>query len=372
MASLNRVSKVYSSSELLYNQGAITSTQIIANLTSLTAGVTVATADSTYPDITAGATGSNTNPYLFSIASSLACGTDMNFSAHITDNANTYDTAFSLNASVPLPRKTSSSTRWKKGAMGWTTGGNPNTLGDQQSDSHSPTHSWTDSPAGNYADNSNNFVRTPAFDLTGKRHVEVSGWFKYALETGYDYVNLEYSLNGGDNWFTLTSFNGFMDWNEVVLDASVLDNQPNVALRFHLISDSGVTEDGIYVDDVALSYEPFECTYLTAPNAPTLISPANDSLVTSPVTFTWQSADAGAPTDGYIVYLDDSPAVTLTEPITTTTPGCIARRSHLVCQSDQSSRSLTAIGNMEPGGVCVAGCTDVGLTCQWRMGDTAR
>ena len=162
--------------------------------------MTVSTADSTYADIAAGDTGSNATPYLFSIDPSLACGTDMNFQAVVTDSFNTYNTAFSLNASIPLPRTDVFSNTVENGDMGWTTGGTPNSWAITTSDAHSPTHSWTDSPAGNYQDNANNFVRTPAFDLTGKRHVELSGWFKYALETGYDYVYVEYSLNGGNTW----------------------------------------------------------------------------------------------------------------------------------------------------------------------------
>jgi hypothetical protein len=82
-------------------------------------------------------------------------------------------------------------------------------------------------------------------------------------------AHVEYSRNGGGNWTTLTSFNGFQGWHRVILDASVLDNQPNVTLQFHLISDAGVTEDGIYVDDVALSNEPFKCLFGIVPNAPT-------------------------------------------------------------------------------------------------------
>jgi Immune inhibitor A-like, MAM domain len=238
----------------------------------------------------------------------------------VTDNVNTYNTAFILNASIPLPRQDVFSNTVEGGDMGWTTGGSPNTWAITAVDAHSPTHSWTDSPAGNYPDNANNYVRTPAFDLTGKRHVQLSGWFKYALEAGYDYVYVEYSLNGGGSWnpSPLTSFNGFQDWHQVVLDASVLDNQPNVALRFHLISDGGVNEDGIYVDDVALSFEPFECTYTPTPNAPTLVSPADGSWVSSPVTFAWQPGEGGVPTEGYILYLDDAPVITYTTPITTT------------------------------------------------------
>ncbi len=307
--------------EALYNQGAIDSTGITAKLTSLTAGVTVDTADTSYPDIPIGSPKTNNTPYIFSIDQSVPCGTDMNFTAVVTDNVNTYNTAFSLNASVPLPRQDVFFNDVEGGAAGWTTGGSPNSWAITTVDAHSPTHSWTDSPAGQYQNNANNYVRTPAFDLSGKRHVEVSGWFKYALETGYDYVYVEYSLNGGGTWnpTPLTSFYGFQDWNQVTVDASVLDNQPNVALRFHLVSDQGVTEDGIYVDDVAVSYEPYECTYTPTPNAPTLVSPANNSWVSSPVTFVWQPAEGGAPAEGYIFYLDDAPVITYTTPITTTT-----------------------------------------------------
>ena len=234
--------------------------------------------------------------------------------------------------------------------MGWTTGGTPNSWAITTSDAHSPTHSWTDSPAGDYLDNSNNFVRTTAFDLTGKRHTELSGWFKFGLETGYDYVYVEYSLNGGNTWngTPLATFNGFLDWHHVVIDAAVLDNQPNVALRFHLISDCGVTADGIYLDDIALSYEPFQCTFGLAPDAPTLVSPANGSLVTNPVTFVWKAAEFGAPAEGYIVYVDDSPVVTFTEPITTTTLDLLPGAHTWFVISDQYCGSFTSLRHLEP------------------------
>jgi hypothetical protein len=308
-------------SESLLNQGAITSTLITSKIASLTPGVTVDTADSTYPDISAGQTGLNVTPYVFSIDPSVACGTDLNFNAVITDSFSTYNTAFSLNASVPLPRTDVFSNTVENGDMGWTTGGTNNTWAITTEDSHSPTHSWTDSPSGNYLDNTNSYLRTPAFDLTGKRHVQLSGWFKYALEEGWDYVYIEYSLNGGGSWNTanpLASLTGYQDWHHVNLDASVLDGQPNVALRFHLTTDSNTNFDGIHLDDIALSYEPFECNFATAPNAPSLVSPADGSSVTSPVTFVWKGAENGAPAEGYIVYIDDSPAITLTEPVTST------------------------------------------------------
>ncbi len=308
-------------SEILHNQGAAPSIGITSNLTSLTEGVTVNTAQSSYPDIAVGGDSPNTTPYVFSIAPNVPCGTDLNFQAQITDSYTTYNTSFTLNASIPLPRDDVFSNTVENGPMGWTTGGTPNTWAITDLESHSPTHSWTDSPAGNYADNSNNWVRTPELDLTGKRNLQISGWFKFDLEPGYDYAYVEYSLDNGSTWNNtpLATFNGFAPWTFGLLDANVLANQPHVALRLRLFSDGGVNYDGIYVDDMALSYEPYECTFATVPYAPSLVSPANGSAVTTPVTFVWQPPDGGPDPTGYIVYLDETPAVTLTEAVTTTT-----------------------------------------------------
>ena len=308
-------------SEVLFNQGATSSTAITSKLSSLTNGVTINTANSTYADIPTGATGVNATLYMFSIDPSVACGTKMYFQAVVTDSVNTYITDFSLNASVPLPQTDVFSNTVENGDRGWTTGGLPNSWAITNTDSHSPTHSWTDSPLGYYQDNSNNYVRTPVYDLTNKSHIQLSGWFKYALETGFDYVYVEYSLDGGETWNNapLTKFNGFQDWHRVVIDASALDNQPNVALRFHLVSDSSVNADGVYIDDIALSYEPYDCTFPVLPDAPTLVAPANGAWTDNPVTFIWQPALDGVLFEGDILYIDDTPAITLTIPITNAT-----------------------------------------------------
>jgi Carboxypeptidase regulatory-like domain len=308
-------------SESLINLGATTSTQITTKVTSLTTGVSVGKADSTYTDIAAGESGSNITPYVFSIDSSVACGTDLNFQAVISDSFSTYNTTFSLNASVPMPRQDIFFNDVEGGAAGWTIGGYPYSWAITSNQSHSPTHSWTDSPSGNYQNNANNWVQTPAYDLSDKSHIQVSGWFKYALEPGWDYAYLEYSFNGGGNWITanpLATFNGLQtDWQYITVDASALDNQANVTLRIRLVSDTGLTYDGIYVDDMALSYEPYECTYTPAPDVPVLVSPADGSWTGNPVTFVWQPADGGSPVEGYILYLDDTPMVTTTETTTT-------------------------------------------------------
>ncbi|MCA9975003.1 MAG: hypothetical protein KC413_04610, partial [Anaerolineales bacterium] len=254
----------------LSNVGAITATTIVATLSSATNGVTIDTDTAVYPDIAAGDTQPNDTPFVISLASSITCGADVAFQQLITTTEGTYTYDFTLNAAVPLARTDVFNNDVENGAAGWTTGGTNNTWAITTVEAHSPTHSWSDSPSGPYADGTDSFLRTHMIGISGKRNVQLSGWYKYGLETGYDYVYLEYSLNGGTTWQTsdpLYSFNGHeSDWTEVSVDASMLDNEANVALRWRLVSDSGVVDDGIFIDDVVLSYEPYSCDY----EAPTL------------------------------------------------------------------------------------------------------
>jgi len=311
----------------LENIGAAASTSVDAQLLSLTSGITLEVAASGYPDIPAGEVATNTLPYEFSIDPLLPCGTDLDFQIVMTDAVSTYSSDFSLNASVVLPRADIISNTVEGGVAGWTTGGSQNTWAITTLQAHSPTHSWTDSPAGAYVNNTNSFLRTPAFSLSGKRNVKVSAWYQYDLESGYDYVYLEYSLNGGSTWNTaapLAYFNGVQDtWEFLEVDAPMLDNQANVALRYRLVSDAGVIADGIYIDDIAVSYEPYECVYVPPvlpdpPGAPLLISPEDGATVQNPVAFEWQDSSTGGAPSGYIFNLDSTPVMTFTTPVTTT------------------------------------------------------
>lgn len=309
--------------ESLENTGALTATNITAELVSLTPGLFINVAEVDYPDIAGSEIITATGPFTFSVDESVGCGDDLNFQKIVTSDEGSWTIDFSLNAANPLPNENVFSNDVEGGAAGWTTGGAPNTWAITTDEAHSPTHSWTDSPAGNYTDNANNYVRTPAFNLEGKRNIQLSGWYKWDLETGYDYVYLDYSLNGGINWSTneqaLYAWNGLEDWTQVTVDASVLDGAVNAALRWRLVSDGGVTEDGIYMDDLVLSYEPFECTYAghAAPGTPDLVSPADNATVSSPVTLVWDAGTGGEP---YAYELDvDGTVYTFTTPVTTTT-----------------------------------------------------
>ncbi|MEW5985077.1 MAG: hypothetical protein AB1791_00420 [Chloroflexota bacterium] len=313
--------------EGLLNDGAITATNVTAELVSLTDGLTIDVANASYPDVGAGQTMTNTTAYSFSISPNVACGSNLDFEKTVTADQGTYTVNFSLNASVPQPRADVFFNDVEGGAAGWTHAGSGDTWDITDASSHSPTHSWTDSPSGDYANNVNSYLRSPAYNLSGKTGVQLTAWYKYALEAGYDYVYIDYSLDGGLNWSTdaeaLYVFNAFQDeWTELTVDASVLDNQANVAIRYRIVTDPGVIEDGFYVDDIQLSYQPIACDYVAPglPSAPTLVSPPDGSTAASDqVTFVWQDSGAGDPPDGYIFTLDGADVLTFTSPVTSTT-----------------------------------------------------
>ncbi len=311
--------------ESLTNIGATMATNIEATLSSSTAGVTVDVADAPYPDIDTGETITNTTAFVFSLDASISCGEELSFHKAVSSTEGDYEIDFNLIAAIVEPRMDIFFNDVESGAAGWTTGGTGNNWAITDEEAHSPTHSWTDSPGGNYPNNVNSYLRTQAYDLSGKKNVKIDGWYKYRLEAGYDYVYLEYSLDGGSSWVTgdpLHVFNAYEEeWINIVVDAPALEDQPDVALRWRFTSDGGVVDDGIYIDDVSLSGQSISCEYEPpmAPEAPTLVAPADGSTVeTNDVTFVWDPPASGPDPDGYEIEVDGM-TYTVTAPITSTT-----------------------------------------------------
>ncbi len=61
----------------------------------------------------------------------------------------------------------------------------------------SPTHSLTDSPAGNYAPNANISATSVAIDVTNVTSVSLSFWLSGQTQPGSDFLYVDYSTNGG-------------------------------------------------------------------------------------------------------------------------------------------------------------------------------
>ncbi|MCX8211694.1 MAG: M14 family zinc carboxypeptidase [Lewinella sp.] len=132
----------------------------------------------------------------------------------------------------------------------------------------SPSASLTDSPNGEYDDRADNTLTlNETIDLTQANVVSamLSFYAKWAIESDYDQVQLEVSIDGGTNWIPqcgtrtrpgtqnhLTPGEPVYDGNQeewVLEEASLSDYIGEmVMIRFELRSDGGVTDDGFYVD----------------------------------------------------------------------------------------------------------------------------
>ncbi len=155
--------------------------------------------------------------------------------------------------------------------------------------SHSPTHSWTDSPGGNYGNNLDISLTSPLLDLSDYTGVTLSFWHIYDLEDGYDYGYVEYSADGGMYWSTAASYNGENQtvWAQETLPLPALDGQANARVRFRLDTDSYVTRDGWHLDDIVVYGGGPACT------APIPDFDSNSPVVLgSPVTFTNRTVGA--------------------------------------------------------------------------------
>ncbi|NOU47383.1 MAG: M28 family peptidase [Bacteroidales bacterium] len=122
--------------------------------------------------------------------------------------------------------------------------------------SHSSSHSLTESPTGEYTDNEESQAVLRSFDLDfGYTTAQLSFWNKFNLESGYDYMYFEITTDGS-NWTILETFNG--NQNSWQLQTYSLDDylgEPYVQVRFRFTSDSGVTEEGMFIDDFEITVE---------------------------------------------------------------------------------------------------------------------
>lgn len=138
----------------------------------------------------------------------------------------------------------------EQGNAGWTAGG---AWAITDSQSHSPTHSWTDSPAGSYGNGANSSLTSPDLDLAEATAVELTFWQRYQTEATYDFCRVEISADGGASWSEVARFDGErLTWEKVTLPLPGLVGAAQARLRFRLTSDGSITRDGWYVDDVTV------------------------------------------------------------------------------------------------------------------------
>lgn len=134
----------------------------------------------------------------------------------------------------------------------------------------SPSASITDSPFGNYANNTNSSTTLAQdIDLGDATGASLSFMAKWEIEPGYDYVQVLASNDNGISWTALCgnytkSGSEFQATGEPLFDGTqaswVLEEMSlndylggSVRIRFSLISDGFVTGDGFYFDDLKVT-----------------------------------------------------------------------------------------------------------------------
>lgn len=119
----------------------------------------------------------------------------------------------------------------------------------------------TDSPYELYANNTDSWIGSDPFSLTGKSGCKLNYWLYLDTELEYDGLLVEATTNGSD----YVSVGGWTGWSETWVplsqDLSGYDGLPQVGISFRLVSDAATRADGAYVDDVSV-----DCAATSATN----------------------------------------------------------------------------------------------------------
>lgn len=131
-------------------------------------------------------------------------------------------------------------------------------ISDEQS--VSPTHAWSDSPGGNHGNNRNQLLSSPVIDLSNATGSELRFQSRCMTEATFDFGRVEIGTLGG-SFTEIYACDGSNPWQEVILDVSAFDGQPEVVVRFRFESDGSVTDDGWHIDDIAIRADNSSCDF---------------------------------------------------------------------------------------------------------------
>jgi len=119
----------------------------------------------------------------------------------------------------------------------------------------SPTHSWSDSPNGDYANNEeSNLTLAKNIDLSGETPGDLcmGFWIKQDLEENYDYLYVDISRDGGASWKTVRMLTGTEDGRYLAFKVPESYYTDQFRVRFRIVTDGDTTADGVYIDDVGV------------------------------------------------------------------------------------------------------------------------
>ncbi len=243
---------------ILENVGTLAAANVSGVVTAQTAGITMNTDTSAYPDIGIGITQTNDTPFNFAVAATVPCGVPLDFQiAASTDDGDFVDN-FSINTGQPGPLTTVLVDDVEDGWGDWTPGGDgAATWVITDEVAHSPTNAWTESPGTDYVNNADDWVESPVYDFSSFDTVVLDFWHMYDTEDGWDFCLIETSSDGGTTWSVAASYDGYGNdthWISETVDLSAaLAHESSGMVRFHFTSDSNTIGDGWHIDDLMIS-----------------------------------------------------------------------------------------------------------------------
>ncbi len=138
--------------------------------------------------------------------------------------------------------------------LGYVFGGSHSTWGFTNSSSFSQPNSLSDSPDGNYQNNTDSFAMGPVFTTEGQRGCRLDSRVRLQTEQDMDRLLVETSKNSGTSWQPIRGVTDSSNAQFVPFTwGDVADGVAGSRFRFRFISDESLVFDGAYVDDVRVA-----------------------------------------------------------------------------------------------------------------------
>ncbi|MBI3911134.1 MAG: S8 family serine peptidase [Armatimonadetes bacterium] len=135
----------------------------------------------------------------------------------------------------------------------------------------SPIRSYTDSPSGPYADYLDISLTQNVLASTAGFVPVLLFWATIDVEQGWDYLHVEVSTDDGASWRRLSSRTGTTRGIFYNLPLTAFLGQ-NVKVRFRLVTDTSVTQDGVWLDDIRIGGETLFPLSANGPAPPSSLS----------------------------------------------------------------------------------------------------